>query len=320
MKFRKENGVSGMTSDAKIGLLLGLVLIVIIAFVLNGLPSLHPSQSNDPTQAYVRQSAAPKVNLATGPQTLPDTGKGTPTTIDIAPKQVATAPNNSGLHVSPVNAPIQISQADGNQTPAPTAVDPALQAAAGGATAGLDANTPTAAPTGVAVVPTVTHIRTYVVKKGDTLVSIAQKFYSTAAKKKTTLDALVKENHLKSAKQLSVGQKLVIPDITLATAQPTLFEKVEQISRHTLGIDNNTATNTNIASSQAGQIQQVEPGPSEAAGDYVVQQGDNPWRIAAKQLGNGNRYKEVMAANPDIFKGGKDAKLSVGMHLKLPRS
>ena len=31
-----------MTSDAKIGLLLGLIFIFVIAFVINGLPSLRP--------------------------------------------------------------------------------------------------------------------------------------------------------------------------------------------------------------------------------------------------------------------------------------
>ncbi len=36
-----------MTSDAKIGLLLGLVVIVIIAFLINGLPSLLNSASSD---------------------------------------------------------------------------------------------------------------------------------------------------------------------------------------------------------------------------------------------------------------------------------
>ncbi|HEY5140445.1 MAG TPA: hypothetical protein VIJ25_14180, partial [Methylococcales bacterium] len=43
-----------MTTDAKIGLLLGLVFIVIIAFVINGLPSFHNnSASNDLTRDYV---------------------------------------------------------------------------------------------------------------------------------------------------------------------------------------------------------------------------------------------------------------------------
>ena len=34
-----------MTSDAKIGLLLGLVFIFVIAFIINGLPNLRPQQA-----------------------------------------------------------------------------------------------------------------------------------------------------------------------------------------------------------------------------------------------------------------------------------
>ena len=36
-----------MSSDAKIGLLLGLVFIFIIAFIINGLPSLRHQANND---------------------------------------------------------------------------------------------------------------------------------------------------------------------------------------------------------------------------------------------------------------------------------
>ena len=47
---RREKGVSIMTSDAKIGLLLGLVFIFIIAFIINGLPKFgHNSNNNDST-------------------------------------------------------------------------------------------------------------------------------------------------------------------------------------------------------------------------------------------------------------------------------
>ena len=54
-----------MTTDAKIGLLLGLVFIVIIAFVINGLPSFsHKSPSIDSTKAYV-------VNIGNKPVGLP---------------------------------------------------------------------------------------------------------------------------------------------------------------------------------------------------------------------------------------------------------
>ena len=36
-----------MTSDAKIGLLLGLVFIFLIAFIINGLPSFNNNKDNN---------------------------------------------------------------------------------------------------------------------------------------------------------------------------------------------------------------------------------------------------------------------------------
>jgi hypothetical protein len=48
---------------------------------------------------------------------------------------------------------------------------------------------------------------------------------------------------------------------------------------------------------------------------YVVQDGDNLWRIAATQLGSGSGMKRSRF-NADILKG--DIKVSPGMRLRLP--
>jgi len=55
--------------------------------------------------------------------------------------------------------------------------------------------------------------------------------------------------------------------------------------------------------------------PVAAAGEYVIKDGDNLWKIAADQLGSGIRYKEILAVNP-----GLDEKkaLAVGSKIKLP--
>lgn len=49
---------------------------------------------------------------------------------------------------------------------------------------------------------------------------------------------------------------------------------------------------------------------------YTVKDGDSPWKIAANQLGNGERYKEILKLNPDVSPDGTN--LTVGMKLKLP--
>ncbi len=50
-----------MTSDAKIGLLLGLVFIFIIAFLINGLPNFHNTRNNNglTTNGFGSQNNSP---------------------------------------------------------------------------------------------------------------------------------------------------------------------------------------------------------------------------------------------------------------------
>lgn len=49
--------------------------------------------------------------------------------------------------------------------------------------------------------------------------------------------------------------------------------------------------------------------------EYVVKEGDNFWKIAASQLGDGSRSNEIIKLNPDA---AKSKYLTVGMKLKLP--
>ena len=50
-----------------------------------------------------------------------------------------------------------------------------------------------------------------------------------------------------------------------------------------------------------------------ANGDITVKAGDSLWRIAAQQLGNGARYKEIKTLN-----GLKNNTIHAGQVLKLP--
>lgn len=55
--------------------------------------------------------------------------------------------------------------------------------------------------------------------------------------------------------------------------------------------------------------------PVVAAGEYVIKDGDNLWKIAADQLGSGIRYKEILALNPGL---DEKKSLTVGSKIKLP--
>lgn len=49
---------------------------------------------------------------------------------------------------------------------------------------------------------------------------------------------------------------------------------------------------------------------------YTVQQGDNLWKIAEKELGNGSRAEEIKQMNADVL--GESDVVKVGMKLKMP--
>jgi nucleoid-associated protein YgaU len=109
---------------------------------------------------------------------------------------------------------------------------------------------------------------------------------------------------LKSPDEIYVGQKLTIPPpVTLETETEktdssladTILEKVKSIGRKHL-------------STKLDKAKQTVP--------YVVHQDDNLWRIAAEQLNDGSRYKEIKELNANIIKDEND--LKVGMLLRIP--
>jgi nucleoid-associated protein YgaU len=49
--------------------------------------------------------------------------------------------------------------------------------------------------------------------------------------------------------------------------------------------------------------------------DYTIEDGDSFWKIAQEQLGDGNRYKEILELNPDI---SENQTLVIGTIIKIP--
>ena len=74
-----------------------------------------------------------------------------------------------------------------------------------------------------------------------------------------------------------------------------LFEKVQDIGRRNL-------------------VDMAENKPQGRF--YVVQDGDNLWKIASTQLGNGARHEEIVKLNTDLLKDKNT--LAIGMRLRLP--
>ena len=144
--------------------------------------------------------------------------------------------------------------------------------------------------------------RIYEVADGDNLASIAKKVYGEEeGNKMANIERIFKANRavMKSIDKLDIGQKLMIPTLDSENDEgffSALFEKVNGIgSRRAVTESRSTA-------------------PEKR---YVVKEGDNLWRIAATELGDGNRHEEIFKLNRDILKN--KSSLSVGMSLRMPR-
>jgi len=315
-----------MTSDAKIGLLLGLVFIFVIAFVINGLPGLHHKDDGNKLttnmvglqssqsglganeRKIIEQPSTPAAGYAqpaqgaAGPtdarfaMAIPE---GTPITTDSAPTGTVVAqPGENSVAVAPVESTLAVSVEPAISTPAQNIPAAGIQ--------------PTTKPeTAKPAAP-----KFYVVEDGDSVSSIAKKFYGEKeGNKMASINAIFEANRktLASIDELQVGQKLVMPP--LAGSNPvsptpdrvlsgTGFTKVESVGqRHPTANTDKSAPTAKAASSKPDKV-------------YTVKEGDSLWRIASEQLGDGNRYKDIVKLNGGVLSNEDD--LQVGMQLKMP--
>ena len=147
---------------------------------------------------------------------------------------------------------------------------------------------------------------TYIVKKGDTL-------YSIARKNNATIEELKKINNL-STNNLSIGQILIIPNITnndyityTVKSGDTLYNIAKKYSTtvDNIKILNNLNTNT-ISINQKLKI----PSNKENYITYTVKSGDTLYNIAKKYNTTVNEIKNINNINNNL--------LSINQILKIP--
>ena len=310
-----------MTSDAKIGLLLGLVFIFIIAFIINGLPKLRGEiDSNSELTKIMMEDNPPGIGwegradevLAPPPQIAEQA---------IEPQQPAvqaagTFSDDSGIRYSrpipgygslagnpysqPISqaplGPVRIPE-DQPLAPRPLVAD---QREAASWTIEPKKNIilrPVNLPKSVST-------KTYVVTDGDSLGSIAKKFYgSEEGNKKANVAKIFQANRntLKSPDEIKVGQTLTIPALSITPKDNPLFsgQSFKQVK------------------SIGGQKLAAGSPPTTATSRfYTVKEGDSLWTISADCIGSGARYKEIAKLNLDILPNEDD--LRVGTRLKIP--
>jgi len=281
-----------MTRDAKIGLLLGLVFIFIIAFVINGLPSFSGQKNNNELTTNM-------VGLRNNPPAIGAKERKIINPVPIVQlEQYPPAASGDDVRFG-IALPGSRAAADKIDQSGPTAAAPPA----------AEENRSIEKETSKTSLP-----RTYTVSEGDSLAAIAKKFYGAEdGVKKVNVALIFQANRkvLKSPDEIYVGQELIIPPLprpasgknkSASVFSGSEFAEVESIGKKHL------PAGSEPASQQGGQTKQYKR--------HTVQEGENLWRIAAAELGDGSRYGEIVKLNADILED-QDS-LEVGMRLKMP--
>jgi len=294
-----------MTRDAKVGLLLGLFFIFIIAFIINGLPGLQGSDGNELTRNMARPVGSSH-GIGTAAKKVT---RDTITPIRPVRNPVLTPSRDAAItQVPPVKQEVRFTAKLPNPKTT-SAIEPgslitAFKPPVSAIQQVLSADKPKATK-----VQRINRPRIYTVSQGDSLASIAKRFYGDElGNKKINVDRIYKANRkiLSSPDSIYIGQKLIIPvlsDRGTNTGQPEKvltgeqFQSVESIgARHNIKIQKQTSTKSRY---------------------YIAKEGDSLWKIAAAQLGNGDRYTEIIDLNKSVLKD--EDYLAVGMRLTLPQ-
>jgi len=285
-----------MTRDAKIGLLLGLAFIFVIAFIVNGLPSLRGDKNKDSNELTAGMAKLPNREVGIGArerealrQTTRAETPGWNVTNALMEEQGIrfTTPLPYGPTADASRNPTNLQERIDIGPSSPTVVESKI---------------PVVVRNPEPVKPALPKL--YVVEEGDNLSTIALKFYGPEeGNKRANISKLYQTNSkvLSAPDEIKVGQQLIIPVLSSSEVNreqsgglaSSIFEKVKSIGREHL------------------PLKKADPGKS-----YTVREGDSLWRIAQENLGDGSRYKEIVTLNKGIL--GDEDSLTVGMTLKIP--
>jgi LysM repeat protein len=271
-----------MTSDTKIGLLLGLIFIFVIAFLINGLPSLKASAHGNELTYNMVNYKAETPRLANKER---EVGYSLETRGRSSERATRVVHYDSSLPSIGDN-PAEVRFSMPLPTYGPEVSNSAGEVLVMNQLSGGDRSrkNPQAVPEFSTVI------------SGDNLAKSAQKLYGfTVGNKLATIDTLFAANKavLTARDKVPAGIKLRIPLVKGTTKQTVMSPNPASASAAKRTGDR--ATTTVI---------------------YTVKDGDNLWKIAAKQLGDGSRNTDIMNLNEMVLLGSID--LKPGMRLKLP--
>ncbi|MCH8193342.1 MAG: LysM peptidoglycan-binding domain-containing protein [Planctomycetes bacterium] len=280
-----------MTSDTKIGLLLGLVFIFVIAFLINGVPGVPMERVTNELTHNMAFSGTDTQRIG---ENVRQVGKHMATFLPHSASQGGFGFRGPGAGSLPDTSIIR------STAPIPSDLAKRVERVLGENRAQKQAEE-VAKAQGLGDVTRSVPPRTYIVKPGDILDKIAVKWYGDReGNVQATRDRLYAANRhrLSSPNELQIGQELIIP--LLKSAAP---ESLQRVTRAVGGVGDPRPHD--------------RPKTEETSRrSYKVEDGDSLWKIAAKLLGDGNRYSDILRLNKSQL--GNTDKVHPGMRLRLP--
>jgi nucleoid-associated protein YgaU len=308
-----------MTRETKIGLLVGLAFIIVVAILLSD----PVNNASEPQAAITDTLGTVQKGLTVPAPTAPPAGDRSTTAI-ITPNRAASrepilmrteieqqnaqtevkvsAPTGPVKPIIPVpsNDGQQVAVQQGSSDPDNAVVTPpthtntdSLQQAG---TKGGEAIVPTnqhdpIPPAGSEPAPAPTGKQHYVAQAGDTLNKMAARLMGANTKANRAAIIAANPSLKQNPDRVTVGASYVIPGAaTAATSTPEPTDTVAQAPA---------------------------PAPDNQSGRwYVVKPNDNLWRIAANEVGDASAVSEIISLNKDVLKGGST--LQPNMRLRLP--
>lgn len=273
-----------MTADAKVGLLLGLFFIVIIAFLVNGLPAYIQEKDTSPTEVSIVTTPGQDVVLdnnlhETAHRLYPPRNPVAQRVVE--PPQETVVLDSSQEQIPQVEVP----------EPMPHTQETVIVQ-----------NTPSI-PDQQTV--KTAKVRTHIVKSGQSLPVIAKQYYgSEEGNRRIVIRKLFEANDsvLKSPDRVCVGDSLVIPPLDTLLGSASTVEAPQ--------------SSTALKKTLSDLFKPVSKKEARSISEYTVQEGDSLWSIAEENLGNGNRYKEIAKMNKGRIKNENE--VSVGTRLVIP--
>lgn len=290
-----------MARETKVGLLVGMGVILLVGIIVSD----HLSTVHDQKPAHL-QDFAPRVQIGFGSEVgqakpLGDTASTAtaqrPRTLP-TPEEMRDHATPAQLQppqpVNPDNLPREALRVGGGpsgtiESPRPEVVEPPVAA-----------TPPQATPSQP---QTAASLAKHTVKSGDTLYQIAKTYYRDPESWKLIADAnksiLGPDHALKIGMELNIPKKTAPGSASVASAGST--PGGSPTSGGVFAPDNSDSSHSQPASTSA--TIEVKPGQTLRV-------------LAAKHLGNAEKWKELLAANKDQLRKAED--LKPGMKLKLP--